>query len=166
MGLSSHSGHARTSITNPDSFAVCDICAQWWNHSKLSWQYQWAGNTTVNLRLLACPTCVDVPNEQLRSLVLPPDPIPTKDPRLEPFQQDANAGNLSGFGYQNGLSGQNGPVTNWDQAGATWDTPGNKWDTVNQDVPTPPSSSDITNWDQPGADWDTPGAKWDNEVPD
>ena len=133
MGLSSKSGRARTSVTNPDAFAVCDRCGCWENHSKLNWQYQWAGNDTVNLRLLVCSRCYDRPQEQLRSLVLPPDPIPTRDPRLEPFQYDANAGNIAGQGTNNPAGGQD--VTNWDQPGATWDTPGNMWDNVDQDVP-------------------------------
>lgn len=133
MGMSSLSGHARTSISNPDPFAVCDICGNWWNHSRLNWQYQWAGNDVVNLRLLACPDCLDTPNEQLRSLVLPPDPIPTKDPRLEPFQYDANAGNIAGQGTNNPSGGS--PFNNWDQPGANFDHSGQMWDNVNQDVP-------------------------------
>lgn len=112
MGWSSKSGRARTSLTSPDAFAVCDLSGIWDNHSRMSWQYQWAGNQLVNLKLLVCDEYKDVPNEQLRNLVLPPDPIPTKDPRLEPFNYDANPST----------------VVNWDTPGANWDTPGGQWD--------------------------------------
>lgn len=135
MGLSSKSGKATTSIMNPDSFAVSDRDGAWRNHSKMVWQYQWQGASLVNTRILVGEDEVDIPNEQLRSLVLPPDPIPTQDPRLEPFQQDANAGNLSGYGYQNAANSTPFPVTNWDQPGQNWDTPGTMWDNVDQDVP-------------------------------
>lgn len=110
MGISSLVGHASTDIGNPISSAICDICGQRWNHNRLDWQHEWQGNAVVNLRLLACPSCLDVPNEQLRALVLPPDPVPTKDPRPEPFAQDANPS----------------MVTNWDTPGASWDQPSNQ----------------------------------------
>lgn len=135
MGMSSLVGHASTDIGNPIASAICDICGFRYNHNKLNFEHEWAGNDVINLRLLACPTCLDTPNEQLRSLVLPPDPIPTKDPRLEPFAQDANAGNLSGYGYQNAANSTPYPVTNWDTPGQYWDTPGTMWDNVDQDVP-------------------------------
>ena len=39
------------------------------------------GNTLQNLRLLVCPRCLDTPQDQLRPIIVPPDPIPIKDPR-------------------------------------------------------------------------------------
>lgn len=124
MGWSSRSGEARTSLTNPIAFKVCDRCARWRNATDLVWQYEWAGNMLTNLRLLVCRDhCYDTPQEQQRNLVLPPDPIPTKDPRLEPFQYDANPS----------------LVTNWNQPGANWNQPVNQqgvpiasWNNVNQ----------------------------------
>lgn len=112
MGWSSRSGRARTSLTNPDSFAVSDRSGSWYNHSDMAFQYEWAGNSLVNLKLLVGIDELDIPNEQLRNLVLPPDPVPTKDPRTEPFGYDANPST----------------VVNWDTPGANWDTPGGQWD--------------------------------------
>lgn len=130
MGMSSLSGKARTDVNNPVAFKVCDRCGAWRNGNELTWQHQWAGNALQNLRILVCrDICLDEPQEQIRSIVLPPDPVPTRDPRLEPFAQDANGGNLAGSSplVYNGVPGSN-PVTNWDQPGITWDTPGEMWD--------------------------------------
>jgi len=110
MGYSSKSGRATTNLNSPDAFKVCDRCGIWYNAGELQFQYEWAGNMLTNLRLLVCPTCLDVPQEQQRNLVLPPDPVPIKDPRLENFNYDANPSS----------------VIDWDSPGATWDNPVNQ----------------------------------------
>ena len=51
---------------------------------------QWSGSQLQNLRLLVCDTCLDVPQQQLRSIVLPPDPLPVFNPRPENFAADNN----------------------------------------------------------------------------
>jgi hypothetical protein len=38
-----------------------------------------------NIRLLVCNTCYDVPQEQLRAIVVPADPTPIVDPRVQDF---------------------------------------------------------------------------------
>ena len=45
---------------------------------------QWAGRSLVNLKLLVCRDCLDVPNAQLRTPNIAPDPVPIKDPRPDP----------------------------------------------------------------------------------
>src|SRR5215475_8346047 len=90
---------------NPRALAICDRCGFRFNHDQLQWQFQWAGPRLQNLRILVCRTCLDVPQEQLRTIILPPDPVPNRDPRPEdyvsannpnsPIGQDANA-QLSG----------------------------------------------------------------------
>jgi len=54
----------------------------------MSWQYQWAGNQLINLGSLVCEHCVDVPQEQLRTIILPPDPSPLFNARPEPYTID------------------------------------------------------------------------------
>lgn len=129
MGLSSRSGRAVTALDSLVAFAVCDRCGKWDNHDKLCWQYAWAGNDTVNLRLLVCSECLDDLQDQQRSIVLPPDPVPTRDPRLENFEQDANGGNLSGVNPASAVSPGSNPGIEWDQPGQDYDTPaGQQWD--------------------------------------
>lgn len=88
MGYASLSGRARTSASRPQAFAVCDRCGRWWNHYKLRWQYDYAGTSLVNKRLLVCGPCCDKPQNQLRAIVLPADPVPIINPRTEPFALD------------------------------------------------------------------------------
>lgn len=85
MGYASISGRARTSARNPQAYGVCDRCGFWYNLVDLKWQYQWAGNNLINLQLRVCDTCLDVPQEQLRAIVIPADPVPVYQPRPENF---------------------------------------------------------------------------------
>jgi hypothetical protein len=84
MGFARYT-HARVSRTNPRAFAVCDRCGKVTNHDQLQWQYQWAGPQLQNLNILVCSGCLDQPNEQLRSIVLPADPVPIQNPRPGEF---------------------------------------------------------------------------------
>lgn len=81
-------GRARVNPRAPVSFAVCDRCSIWFNITDLQWQYQWAGPQLQNLRLLVCKSCLDKPQPQLRTIVLPPDPLPTLNARPENFLID------------------------------------------------------------------------------
>jgi hypothetical protein len=79
-------GRARVNSRDPSAFGVCDRCGMWYNLSQLQWQMQWAGNQLVNLRLLVCTqTCLDVPQQQLRSVIIPGDPPPVRNPRPQDF---------------------------------------------------------------------------------
>ena len=89
MGYASKSGRARTSARNPQAFAVCDRCAIWYNHVNLRWQYDWAGASLINKRILVCDTCYDDPQNQLRAIILPADPTPIVNPRTEPYLWDS-----------------------------------------------------------------------------
>ena len=86
MAYASRSGRARTSLSNPQAHAICDRCGFRYNHVDLAWQMDWAGPGVINKRLLVCPRCNDVPQEQLRSIVLPADPTPILNPRPQDFE--------------------------------------------------------------------------------
>lgn len=60
----------------------------WYNITDLTWQFQFAGPTLQNLRLLVCRTCLDVPQAQLKTIIIPPDPMPTLNARPENFLID------------------------------------------------------------------------------
>ena len=89
MAYASRAGRARTSARNPRAHAICDRCGFRYNHESLSFQYDWRGPTVQNTRLLVCRKCNDEHQEQLRSIVLPADPLPIINPRVEPFQDDS-----------------------------------------------------------------------------
>jgi hypothetical protein len=81
MGYASKAGRARTSARSPQAHAFCDRCGGRYNHVDLSWQMDWAGASMVNKRILVCHSCLDKPQEQLRAIILQPDPIPILNPR-------------------------------------------------------------------------------------
>ena len=114
MAYASQSGRARTSATNPQAFAVCDRCAIWANHVDLRWQYDWAGASLINKRILVCSTCYDNPQEQLRAIVLPADPTPIMNARVEPYAWDeVDRRQVSGYDTTNSTTGipvQAGPI--------------------------------------------------------
>lgn len=85
MGYASRSGRARTSARAPQAHAICDRCGFRFNHVDLSWQFDWRGAALQNLRILVCKRCLDEPQQQLRSIVVPADPVPIQNPRVEYF---------------------------------------------------------------------------------
>ncbi len=89
MAYASRAGRARTSSRSPQAFAVCDRCGIWHNHVDLRWQFDWAGASLYNKRLLVCQRCEDIPQQQLRAIVVPADPVPIVQPRLEAFVNDS-----------------------------------------------------------------------------
>lgn len=88
MGYASISGRARVNAKDPQAFGVCQRCNQWYNRVNLHWQFDWRGAALQNLYLLVCDSCTDVPQEQLRAIVVPADPLPVLFPVVEPFEQD------------------------------------------------------------------------------
>lgn len=81
-------GRARVNTSNSRAFAVCDRCGIWVNHEDLSWQFEWSATHLYNKGLLVCRRCLDKPFEQLRTIVLPPDPLPVLNARVENFVAD------------------------------------------------------------------------------
>lgn len=78
-------GRAKVSARNPRAFGICDRCGFLYNHVNLQWQYDWAGASLINKRLLVCNECNDVPQSQLRAIVVPADPTPILNPRIQDY---------------------------------------------------------------------------------
>lgn len=78
-------GRARVSQRSPQAQAVCDRCYLNFSLADLQWQFQWSGVKLQNLRLLVCKECLDVPQVQLKTIVIPPDPLPVLNPRPENY---------------------------------------------------------------------------------
>lgn len=90
-------GKARVDKRSPRAHAICDRCGFRYAHADLSWDVQWIGPRLQNLRFLVCPTCLDKPQEGLRTIVLPQDPVPIINARPENFVDAANP--ISGIGF-------------------------------------------------------------------
>ena len=78
-------GRASVSSRNPQAFGICDRCGFLYNHNKLQWQFDYAGAGLINKRILVCAPCLDTPQNQLKSLVLPQDPTPIENPRVQDY---------------------------------------------------------------------------------
>lgn len=70
---------------------MCDRCGFMYTLNDLTWQYQWAGTRLQNLRLRVCEDCMDIPQEQLRAIILPPDPVPVDQPRTEYYSAEVTS---------------------------------------------------------------------------
>ncbi|HVT27664.1 MAG TPA: hypothetical protein VHE81_06560 [Lacipirellulaceae bacterium] len=81
-------GRAEVDPRQPEAFGVCDRCGCLYNLDRLHWQYQFAGVGLVNLNLLVCRPCLDVPQPQLTATILPPDPDPIFNARPEYYALD------------------------------------------------------------------------------
>jgi hypothetical protein len=90
MAYASRQGRARVSPRSPRAAAQCDRCSFVFNHSDLRFQFDYRGTTLQNTRLLVCRRCEDVPNQQLRAIVIPADPVPISNPRV-PNYADASS---------------------------------------------------------------------------
>lgn len=69
---------------DPQAGGQCDRCGFWYPIRSLTWQMEYAGVGLWNKRILVCTTgnrCYDIPQEQLRTLILPPDPVAIQNAR-------------------------------------------------------------------------------------
>jgi len=91
-------GRAQISQSHPRALAVCDRCGFLFNQDDLQWQWDWKqGPRLFNLRILVCRTCLDVPQESGRTIVLPPDPVPIANARPENYALADNPVSPLGF---------------------------------------------------------------------
>src|SRR5206468_3783848 len=91
-------GRAQISARSPRALGICQRCSFTYNLDQLLWQWDWQqGPRLKNLRIKVCPTCMDVPQENGRTIVLPPDPVPIEYPLPENYVAADNP--LSYLGY-------------------------------------------------------------------
>lgn len=57
-------------------------------HERMVWQYEWQGARLINTRVLVHPDELDVPQRQLGTIVVPPDPPPIMNARPEQYDID------------------------------------------------------------------------------
>lgn len=140
--------HVRVDANHPDAAGICDRCGVRYNLADLRWQYEYRGLRLSNTRFRVCRRCMDVPDEHLRPIITPPDPVPVADPRprypnpqVPPYWDQPNL-------YWDG--GYGAIPYKWDQQGEAptmWDSPypvpqvlghapGDSWDgmTIPEDV--------------------------------
>lgn len=91
-------GNAQISARAPRALGICQRCGSMFNLDELQWQWDWQqGPRLKNLRIKVCRTCLDVPQENGRTIRLPPDPVPVAYPLPEDYVAADNP--LSTLGY-------------------------------------------------------------------
>jgi hypothetical protein len=77
-----------------------------YNHFALRWQFDYAGAGLINKRLLVCDRCEDAPQNQLRAIVVPADPMPIQNPRVPNFAEaESNTRVTSGLDSVDPITG-------------------------------------------------------------
>jgi hypothetical protein len=73
-----------------------------YNLRDLQWQWDWRqGPRLRNLMIQVCPTCLDVPQENGRTIILPPDPVPVAFPLPEDYAAADNPASYLGYNVAN-----------------------------------------------------------------
>lgn len=80
-----HPRRARTAPQSPRGWGTSDRGGWVGNHENMCWQWEWSGFKLYNKRILVYPDELDVPQEQLRTIVIPPDPQPLMNARPESY---------------------------------------------------------------------------------
>lgn len=80
-------GRAQVDSFSPRAFGVCDKCGFLYNLHVLRWQFDFAGPKLQNLRLLVCQPCYDTPQPQKKPIIIPQDPVPVQNARIENYTQ-------------------------------------------------------------------------------
>lgn len=94
MGFGDIHGRARVSTSKPAAFSVCDYCYCTYNLVDLKPQMEWYGTQLTDTGFKACYRCISKPQDQLRPIILPPDPVPVVQPRPPYYAQPIG---LEGF---------------------------------------------------------------------
>lgn len=147
MGYASQQGRARVSARGPQAAGQCDRCGFLYTHADLRWQFDWRGASLQNLRLLVCKSCEDMPQNQLRAIVVPADPMPIQNPRVPNYNQAASNTRVT--------SGQDtvDPTTGIPMPGGNTRITQNDDTRVTQQTGEPPGGLN----EQPGTDPNVPG---------
>ncbi len=83
-----HPRMARTDSTSPRGWGTCARCNFVGNLEDFQWQLEFAGLKLYNTKILVCRYCLDEPQRQLGSVILPPDPPGLLNARPEAYPAD------------------------------------------------------------------------------
>lgn len=80
-------GKARVDPDRPEAFGVCDRCGFVHNLVDLRYELDWRGIRVDRTGFRVCDSCWSEPAPFLRTIVLPPDPVPVADPRFVNYDE-------------------------------------------------------------------------------
>ena len=85
MAWRPHPKRAAVDPEHPQAWGTCDRSGFIGQHQNLVTDYMWAGTTLIPSRFLMHLEFADEPNEQFRTIKLPPDPEPIINARPERY---------------------------------------------------------------------------------
>lgn len=88
MSRRPHPKGARTNPRSPRGWSTCQRCGFVFNLYKLEDQHQWRGLQLMSVNLQVDHKCLDIPQRQLGTIILPPDPMPLLQALPEPYAID------------------------------------------------------------------------------
>lgn len=88
MSWRPHPARADVNPDHPKAWATDDRSGFLTNQYKMSFQQIWSGNQLVRTNILVHPDNLDIPQEQLRTLIIPIDPEPVFNARPENYVVD------------------------------------------------------------------------------
>lgn len=83
-----HPRRAAVDPTSPRGWGTDEKSGFIGNLENMQWQFQWRGTQLVNTRILCYPDMLDVPQRQLGTIIIPPDPPPLMNARPEQYAID------------------------------------------------------------------------------
>lgn len=83
-----HPKGARTNPRSPRGWSTCQRCGFVFNLYKLQDQHQWRGVQLMSVNLQVDHKCLDIPQRQLGTIILSPDPVPLIGALPEPYPID------------------------------------------------------------------------------
>lgn len=120
MAYASKEGRARINSRSPQAAGQCDRCGFLYSFSHLRWQMDYSGAGIYNKRILVCEKCYDTPQQQLKVIVIPPDPLPVLNARPPDYvNAETNYRVISGQNYIDPITGI--PVIQGDVRGSSTD---------------------------------------------
>jgi len=73
-----HDLRCPTNPFRPQYVGYCERCGFKYYYDEFRFQYEWRGNALVNQQILVDHRCEDLPQENLRPVIIGPDSIPPK----------------------------------------------------------------------------------------
>lgn len=110
MAWRPHPRRAETDPSSPGGWSTCMRCGLITNLRKLQNQHDWRGLNIQALYIYVCSDCLDDPQRQLGSIVLPPDPPGLLNARPEAYPADERWARLTQSGAPRYLQTQNGTL--------------------------------------------------------
>lgn len=95
-----HPRRASVDSSAPQAWGTSDRNGMIGTQARMQFQFEWRGTQLVSKHILVHSDELDIPNRQLGTIVLPPDPLPIMNARVEPYYIDEQTFRIQQNGVQ------------------------------------------------------------------